>query len=488
MVFSSHLFLLVFLPLTLLGFHALAQATRAPVWPRRFLILASLVFYGAWSWVYLLMLVATIVATFALGRLIVKRAARPVARRLMWLGIVGNLGLLGYFKYANFFLDNLNAVLATHWSLGAIVLPLAISFHTFQQISFLVNVREGRDAETSLETYLLFVLFFPQLIAGPIVRHDEVAPQLATLGRGRDRALDLAVGSALFSAGLAKKTLLADPLATYANAAFNAAQAGAVDPAIAWLGALAYTLQLYFDFSGYSEMAVGLGRMFGVKLPINFWSPYRALNIADFWRRWHITLSRFLRDYLYIRLGGNRTAPLRTYLNLLLTMALGGLWHGAAWTFVVWGVYHGALLAVHRWYRGLLPTPWKDSQRFGGSLGLALTFLLVMLGWVLFRAADLQAAWVMYTAMAKLAPAALGALDPWAALHVGSLLAVALLLPNTWQWIGGFHPVATPAGQPPRTRLWAWSLDWRWAMGIAALGAWTVLAAHRYTEFLYFQF
>ncbi len=488
MVFSSHLFLLLFLPLTLAVFYALARERIDPCWPRRFLIFASLVFYGVWSWFYLGVLIATILGNFALGRLILRSQAPAKKRRLLILGIAGNLGLLGYYKYANFFLSNLNFALATNWSLGEIILPLAISFHTFQQIAFLVSVYRGKDAEASVEKYLLFVLFFPQLIAGPIVRHEELAPQFATLARGRDRALDLSVGSALFIAGLCKKTLLADPLAVYANAAFGAAQAGSVDPVTAWLGALAYTLQLYFDFSGYSEMALGLGRMFGLHLPVNFWSPYQASNIAEFWRRWHITLSRFLRDFLYIPLGGNRLSPGRTYTNLLLTMGLGGLWHGAAWTFVLWGLYHGLLLALHRLWRAVRPQATEPKSFLRHAFAVAFTFLLVTLGWVLFRAADLGTAAVMYRSMAKLGSASFAQADPWAWAHVGGLTVAVLSLPNTWHWIGRHHEVLPPAGARQGTAFLAWKPSWAWASGLAILAAWAVLTAHRYTEFLYFQF
>lgn len=488
MVFSSHLFLLVFLPLALAGFHALARAPFAPVWPRRLLILASMIFYGVWSWTYLGMLVATIAANFGLGRMILRQPTRERARWLLVSGVLGNLAVLAYFKYANFFLDNFNVLLGTQWSAGTIILPLAISFHTFQQIAFLVGVYRREDAETSFETYTLFVLFFPQLIAGPIVRHTEVASQLQRLGQGRDRALDLAVGSAIFVVGLAKKTLLADPLAAYANTAFSAAQAGAVDPATAWLGALAYALQLYFDFSAYSEMAVGLGRMFGVHLPINFWSPYQAGSITEFWRRWHMSLSRFLRDFLYIPLGGNRHGAIRTYLNLLVTMGLGGLWHGAAWNFVLWGLYHGVLLALHRLWRGLVPQHAAPRATATRTVAVLFTFLLITLGWVIFRAADLASAGRMFAAMSKLSVASLSALDKLALGHVGMLLLAVWFLPNTWQWIGRHHEIDGAPASRDQQRYWAWTLDWRWSVALAAVGAWAVLAAHRYTEFLYFQF
>lgn len=488
MVFSSHIFLLVFLPIVLIGFHLL-RGTVGHDWPRRWLLLASLLFYGWWSWTYLGVLLATIIANYALGRIIVANRAKPGATWLMSFGIAANLGLLGYFKYANFFIDNLNILLDTHWTIGAIVLPLAISFHTFQQIAYLVETRNGLDEEDSLERYLLFVSFFPQLIAGPIVRHTEIAPQFNRLGLiNRDWTLDIGVGLSIFIIGLAKKTLLADPLAPLANEAFTAAQAGPIPAHLAWQGMLAYSLQLYFDFSGYSDMAVGLARMFGLYLPINFLSPYRAADIADFWHRWHITLSRFLRDYLYIPLGGNRKGSLRTYANLLATMLLGGLWHGAAWNFVLWGAYHGLLLALHRLFSLKFGT--ATGERSGGSrafLGLA-TFLLVALGWVLFRATDLPTALNLYSGL--ISPGIpLSDIDIWRCVHLLVLLGIVFLAPNTWQIMSDYH--AAPTGGPripaasPYTR---WRPSPGWALLLASLGTAAILATHRYTEFLYFQF
>lgn len=487
MVFSSHIFLLVFLPCTLLGFFWIRHHFHES-WPRRWLLLASLVFYGWWSWAYLGLLLANILGNYWIGRGITLYRGSRQATWLMWLGIATNLALLGYFKYANFFLANLNTLLGTDWALGAIVLPLALSFHTFQQIAYLVETRNGLDEEMSLERYLLFVAFFPQLIAGPIVRHTEIGPQIARLGSVEGRwALHIGVGLTIFIIGLAKKTLLADPLAPLAREAFDAAQAGPIPAALAWQGMLAYTLQLYFDFSGYSDMAVGLARMFGIHLPINFWSPYRAVSITEFWRRWHITLSRFLRDYLYIPLGGNRKGTPRTYLNLLLTMFLGGLWHGAAWTFVLWGTYHGLLLALHR---ALRRPGGAEAAAHAGRLGrlsaTLATFLLVALGWVLFRAQDLPTALHMYASLVNFAlPGASVAYLNW--LHLAVLLAVVFLAPNTWQIMAGHHlvtgyrQIAAPTG--PR-----WHPTPRWALLLAILGATAVLAAHRYTEFLYFQF
>lgn len=489
MVFSSHIFLLVFLPIVLSGFYAL-KALGGQASPRRWLLLASLVFYGWWSWTYLGVLVATILANYGIGRAIMARRNTPLATTLMWLGIVANLGLLGYFKYAHFFADNINSLLGTHWALEAIVLPLAISFHTFQQIAYLVETRNGLDEEISLERYLLFVTFFPQLIAGPIVRHIEIAPQIRRLGlERRDWMGDISIGLTFLIIGLAKKTLLADPLAPIVNEAFASAQAGSISTPQAWQGMLAYTLQLYFDFSGYSDMAVGLARMFGLRLPVNFWSPYQARDIAEFWRRWHITLSRFLRDYLYIPLGGNRRGPARTYANLLVTMLLGGLWHGAAWTFLLWGAYHGCLLALHRLYRQYFASNGERGGRSTRGLAIGVTFLFVALGWVIFRAPDLQTALNLFAALPALNTAG-GTVNPWSWAHILLLLGLVFLMPNSWQIMADARQA--PPGGEPDDRAPLIPLRWRpvpaWGLFLGVLGAAAILATHRYTEFLYFQF
>jgi alginate O-acetyltransferase complex protein AlgI len=337
MLFNSYAFILGFMPLTLLLFHGLRAAGRARS-SIGLLALLSLGFYGWWNPIYLLLIVPLIVANFALAASIVPRAGRRprAAKPLLVLGIVLNLATLGYFKYANFFVDNLNAVAGLDLVLGKVVLPIGISFFTFQKIAFLVDAYRGKVDRLNFIDYALFVTFFPQLIAGPIVHHSEVIRQF------REQATvsmpTIALGVTIFTIGLAKKVMLADTAALYASPGFDAVAAGARPDALAaWGAALAYTAQLYFDFSGYSDMAIGAGLLFGIRLPVNFASPYRAESIIDFWHRWHITLSRFLRDYLYVPLGGNRKGRARRYVNLLITMVLGGFWHGAGWTFVIWG-------------------------------------------------------------------------------------------------------------------------------------------------------
>ena len=346
MVFSSLEFLYLFLPPVLLGFLALRAigSERGIIW---WLIAASIAFYAWWSVPYLILLIGSVVFNFMLHRwLLVSRD-----KVALTFGIIANLSALAYFKYANFFLGNVNAIFGFDLPMLSIVLPLAISFFTFQQISFLCDTYRGEVQDCDFARYTLFVVFFPQLIAGPIVLQKDTLPQFKLSVFKSKIGVNLAVGGTLFAIGLFKKIVLADSMAPYANLVFGAAgDAHGVPVEAAWIGALAYTFQIYFDFSGYCDMALGLARMFGIRLPINFNSPYKATNIVDFWRRWHITLSRFLRDYLYIPLGGNRCSMPRRYVNLFATMVLGGLWHGAAWTFVIWGALHGLYLTInHGW-------------------------------------------------------------------------------------------------------------------------------------------
>src|SRR5262252_156485 len=382
MLFNSYAFILGFMPVTLLLFHGLLAAglARSSV---RVLAPLSPGFYRWLKPIYLLLIVPLIVANFALAASIVPRAGRRrrAAKPLLVFGVALNLATLGYFKYANFFVDNLNAVAGLDLVLGKVVLPIGISFFTFQKIAFLVDAYRGKVDRLNFIDYALFVTFFPQLIAGPIVHHSEVIRQF------RERAAvsmpTIALGVTICAIGLAKKVILADTAALYASPRFDAVAAGARPDALAaWGAALAYTAQLYFDFSGYSDMAIGAGLLFGIRLPVNFASPYKADSIIDFWRRWHITLSRFLRDYLYFPLGGNRRGPVRRYLNLGIVMLLGGLWHGANWTFVVWGGAHGLMLIVnHAWNALPLSRSPILNTLPARTVAIAITFLAVTLAW-----------------------------------------------------------------------------------------------------------
>src|SRR5262245_41497677 len=404
MLFNSHAFIFLFLPAALLGFFALGAVNRklAAAW----LVACSLFFYGWWNPAFVALLGASLLFNYIVGLSIVRaRAAEPArAKRVLALAIAADLAVLGYFKYANFFLDNVNALLGTEASLGAIILPLGISFFTFTQIAFLVDAWQGKAEEYSLTHYALFVTYFPHLIAGPILHHREMMRQFQCLETYRPHYDKLAAGLTIFVIGLFKKVIIADGVASYVAPVFEAPAAGVTLTFLeAWCGALAYTFQLYFDFSGYSDMAVGLSLLFGIRLPINFHSPYKAVNIIEFWRRWHMTLSRFLRDYLYYPLGGNRRGPGRRYVNLMATMLLGGLWHGAGWTFVVWGVLHGFYLVVNHAWRALrarLGHDLKRSSRWGRALGCLVTFVAVVVGWVVFRADSLDTASSLLRAMA----------------------------------------------------------------------------------------
>lgn len=404
MLFNSYEFILVFLPVTLFGFFyigAVGHHRVAIAW----LVGASLVYYGWWNPAYLGLILGSIFANYSIGVVLGRPEELPKRwvinrKHLLVIGIIANLTLLGYFKYANFFIDTVNYITDTNFNLEKIILPLAISFFTFQQIAYLVDAYRGEAREYNFLHYSLFVCFFPQLIAGPIVHHKEMLPQFANDSTYRPNYENLAVGFTVFTIGLFKKVVLADSLALYVEPVFGGQ--GEYTFIQSWIGALAYTFQLYFDFSGYSDMAIGIARMFGIKLPINFNSPYKANSIIDFWRRWHITLSRFLRDYLYIPLGGNRGGKVKKQMNLMVTMLLGGLWHGAGWTFVVWGGLHGLYLVLNHMFRSLVDSgqiTWNSKNVFIKIISRVITFICVVIGWVFFRANDFDQAWNILFAM-----------------------------------------------------------------------------------------
>ena len=493
MLFNSHAFIFLFLPVVLAGYFALGR--RSPLGAAAWLVLASLFFYGWWNPKYVGLLILSMLFNYRVGIAIV----RAPSRKLLAFGVTANLLLLGYYKYANFFLDNLNAALQLQWGLGEIILPLGISFFTFTQIAFLVDAYQGKAREYSFVHYALFVTYFPHLIAGPILHHAEMMPQFARRESSLPNPALLAAGATLFVLGLAKKVLIADGVGPYVGPIFDAARSGAALTFVeAWGGALAYTFQLYFDFSGYSDMAVGLSLMMGVRLPANFHSPYKALNIIDFWRRWHITLSRFLRDYLYVPLGGSRNGSARRYINLMLTMLLGGLWHGAGWTFVLWGALHGAYLCInHGWRaaRRALGMDSRSSTRWSRALACGITFIAVVVGWVIFRADNLSSAAVMLRGMAGLHGFALpdqwlakwGAAGAWLATQgvqfsderglvsagllywIAALLLVVWLAPNTQQIMRVARPVLGDLAQADTGRGWHWRPSTGLAVPLALL-------------------
>ena len=397
MLFSSKIFVFLFLPITLLCFFYIARRV-SPYAARIWLLIASWFFYGWWSIPFLVLLVAWMVLNFALGQIIRYQRQHCVRAGLprVWLvaSIAINLGLLGYYKYAAFVVDGVTLLTGIEFAVGAIVLPLAISFHTFQQIAYLVDVHSQNTTRYALSEYLLFVSFFPQLIAGPIVHHHELMPQFRDHRTYRFDAVNFAEGFAFFVMGLLKKLVLADPISSLATPVFAAAPLIPPTAFEAWRAAFAFGLGLYFDFSAYSDMAVGLARMFGIRMPYNFNSPYKATSIIDFWRRWHMTLSRWLRDYLYIPLGGGRKGGARRYANLLITMLLGGLWHGAAWTFVFWGALNGLYLMINHGWNAIVRRAALRGRtlKIGAIPAQILTLLAVTLAWVFFAAPSFAAA------------------------------------------------------------------------------------------------
>jgi D-alanyl-lipoteichoic acid acyltransferase DltB (MBOAT superfamily) len=397
-LFNAKEFLLAFLPATLVILYLLARADYhrlAVAW----LVGACLFFYGWWNPPYLILLTLSILFNFAVGKILFLFQGREnVKVRKFWLivGIGGNLAALGYFKYFNFFVDNLNELFSLSLPDKSIFLPLAISFFTFHQIAYLVDTYREETTPVSLGHYALFVSFFPQLIAGPIVRFHEVMSRMTSSDAFKLNLEQLGGGITIFLLGLFKKVCLADGMSPYVTYVFQAAN-GPVTLTFfeSWGAALSYALQIYFDFSGYSDMAIGLGLMMGVQLPLNFNSPYKAVNFIDFWRRWHMTLSRFLRDYLYIPLGGNRKGKARRFLNVMITMLLGGLWHGANWTFVFWGGFHGLCIVInHAWHslRAALGWPVGRERWWGRATAQLLTFIFVVVAWVFFRAETFPAA------------------------------------------------------------------------------------------------
>jgi D-alanyl-lipoteichoic acid acyltransferase DltB (MBOAT superfamily) len=523
-LFNSYVFIFAFLP-AVLGVYLLVRRHAERPWAIAWLVLASFVYYAYWNPLFLLLLAGSILVNYALGSLLCSGRLRAGAARRAVLvgGLAFNLGVLAYFKYAAFFVDNLNRLSGAGLPLPQILLPIGISFITFQKIAFLVDAYRGQVRDFSFANFALFVSFFPQLIAGPIVHHSEVMPQFARVPPAGSVAADLSVGFSIFCVGLFKKVVVADTCALFADAGYGMLKAGQpLDAASAWVAVLAYAFQLYYDFSGYSDMAIGLARMFGIRLPVNFDSPYKASGAIDFWRRWHITLSRFLRDYLYIPLGGNRRGALRQYLNVTVVMLLGGLWHGANWTFVVWGGVHGMLLAINHAWNRLAGGAVRSSALTRGA-AVVLTFLAVTLAWVPFRAGSLHEAgrmlalldpfsfdaWISFRTFlhaqlnqpfnvsgwfrprelwpAYLPPDFLAAYKP-AGLFLGLVAACSFLLPNTQQLFARFEPVLGVASEALRHRASLLRLDWKIAGVVSALFVFSVLHLTKVSPFLYFQF
>lgn len=475
MLFNSQIFLIVFLPVVVLVFAALHRRRDHQLLA---LLAASLVFYAYWYPPMLALLIGSILVNW----LIAGRIEIAPTRAAGWLafGIAANLAVLGIYKYADFLAQTAAQFSGAKPGLFDLAMPLGISFFTFQQIAFLVDLRRGEADRPTLFRYGLFVSFFPQLIAGPIVRWQEIGKQFRDgVTDQAERWAMVASGLTLLVIGLAKKVLIADEIDPVVNAIFDAAGQGEVSTAAAWAGAVGFTLQIYIDFSAYSDMAIGLGRLFGIELPRNFNRPLRAVSIIDFWRRWHITLSEFLRDYLYIPLGGGRAGIPRQAMAVIVTMFLGGLWHGAAWTFVAWGCLHGfAIVTAHAARRMHVRPP--------ALVGWALTLIFVIAAFVLFRAPDFQTAVTLWAAMIELTPGGLPSISSpgWRPLLMGSTSIDALTVLGT----GLAMVLLLPAGHDIAPRLTRFRLVWAVSLAVAFCLLVIRLGNQAAYEFIYFQF
>lgn len=512
MLFNSAVFIAGFLPVVLLGFILLAGTGRqryAAIW----LTLASLVFYGWWNPAYVPLLVGSMAVNYLIGGYLMRRPSRAA----LVLGVAANVALLGYYKYTGFLFGSLDAAFGLGWSVGDIVLPLAISFFTFQQIAYLVDAHDGEVTEHDFVNYCLFISFFPQLIAGPITHHGEMLKQLNDSSTFRPRIDNISLGLTVFLLGLFKKVIIADPLGAKTAPIFSIAGDGIV-PAFydAWFGALTYTLQIYFDFSGYSDMAIGLGLLFGLRLPVNFNSPFKAHNLIDYWSRWHMTLTRFLTAYIYnpivmritrSRMAAGKPLPRRGKMSLstfvvlvayptVLTMFISGVWHGAGWQFVVFGLLHGFYLVVAHGFRAFKARqglPMDSDKPLYRAAAVLLTFLCVVVAMVFFRADSVPTALAMLSGMAGLSELSTD-FDKSDYVPIVLLMTFVWLMPNVQQWMARFR---TALDAQPREH---WLLRWlpiaMWsptpavglAIGVLGFFALAVAFSVAPTEFLYFQF
>jgi D-alanyl-lipoteichoic acid acyltransferase DltB (MBOAT superfamily) len=523
MLFNSYTFIFLFLPATVAGFFAFSRASRplALGW----LIFASIFFYAWWNPINVLIMAPSIFINYVLARLLLRLREDEqtlfAARAVLVAGLAFNVMFLGYFKYINFLRTASNDILGTDFALMNVILPLGISFITFQKIAFLVDVAGGRVRSFTLRDYLLFVLFFPQLIAGPIVHFREMIPQFNQM-ECRVDATRFAAALTLFCFGLFKKVVLADGIAPHVSPVYAAAAAGMpVGLLQAWLAAVGFTLQIYFDFSGYSDMACGIALFFGVRLPMNFNSPLKATNIIDYWLRWHITLTRFLTAYVYnpIALALSRRRAARNQAMLrshgsdksafflllagptLATMLLSGIWHGAGYTFIVWGLMHGIYLIINHTWRQYGPPPGKGSLASSPYAGLAVTFVAVVVAMIFFRSPDLASAANVLKGIVGAhglglphggdgAPG-LGTLAKGIA-YCGILLAIALFLPNSLEVMSKYDPALQYSKQPPQVAGWGPCLYWHptlpWMVLIAVLAGLSITRLTGKSEFLYWQF
>lgn len=479
MLFNSYIFCFIFFPIVFIIYFWINKHWR--FYGQLWLVLASLFFYGYWNPIYLPLIAGSILFNFIIGNFITSVSNRihqncedefnqrlcRIRKGLLIIGITGNLTLLAFYKYFDFFISNINTITGTELSQVHRILPLGISFFTFTQIAYLVDSYKNVVTKQDFVSYSLFVSYFPHLLAGPIIHYKDMLPQFIDPQEKHIDWDNIAQGLVLFAIGLFKKVIIADTFAKWANPGFGAEYLNMIE---AWSVTLSYTFQIYFDFSGYTDMALGLSLMLNIKLPLNFNSPYKANSIIEFWRRWHITLSNFLRDYLYIPLGGNRKGKIRRFLNLIITMLLGGLWHGASWTFVFWGALHGLALTInHLWRDFGLKTNW--------FIGRVLTFGVVIAGWVFFRAATFKQAFIVFHGLFNWRDLGLTTAKP--AIMPGGrgelivLLIFILLVSiqrNSTEWVAQFKS------------------NWKWAFAVGLLLLISILNFTKTSSFLYYQF
>jgi D-alanyl-lipoteichoic acid acyltransferase DltB (MBOAT superfamily) len=490
-LFNSYSFIFIFFPVVFSVFYISTNA-KMSILRKYVLVLSSLVFYGQWNLSNLWVLLFSIVVNYGISKNIRNEQEELVSNlSLVWLtvGIIINIAVLVYYKYLNFIASTVTSIFGWSFVPWDVALPLGISFFTFQQIIYHVDLYRGVTRPANIFDYAVCVTFFPHLIAGPIIKYSKLFPQLQDSSQFRVHSRYVAAGVGYFVIGLMKKVLLADNLSPLADKAFSISlQHLPLSSPDAWAGALAYTLQLYFDFSGYSDMAIGLGLFFGIELPLNFNSPYKAVSIVDFWRRWHMTLSYFLRDYLYIPLGGNRRGPGRRYLNLMLTMLIGGFWHGAGWTFIVWGVMHGMGLCLTHWSKTWLVES-SQLRRFLAIPGVCrgLTLLFLIFAWVVFRAENLDSALYIWRAM-------VGQGDGWSlsapwlkVVWLVPSLIIALFMPNCQQIMCNFRSLFEYYSSPKLSSLY-FRPTAVWGAVVAAGLFSSVLLLSKNTKFLYFDF
>lgn len=480
MLFNSYEFIFAFFPLVLFVYFTLAHY-KATKLATVFLVFASLVFYAYWDINYLPVLVSSMIVNYYLGFFI----EHSRSKCLLIMGIIGNLAVLVFFKYTGFILSAINQIFNTCIEIPNIILPLGISFFTFTQLAYLIDAYKRETVNYNLATYSLFVTFFPHLIAGPILYHKNIIPQFANINNFAFSNKNLALGFSLFSMGLFKKVILADTLSPWVKVVFN--NADKITFLEAWLGSLGYTIQIYFDFSGYSDMALGLGLMFNFILPINFNSPYKATSIIEFWRRWHITLSSFLKNYLYIPLGGNRNGHFKQIRNIMVTMLLGGLWHGAGWTYIIWGGLHGVYLVINHFWR-------KIGFELPNVVAWSVTFLCIVFALVFFRAHTLTDAFFILKSMLGcngfVLPIGLeGQLSFMKKLGF-SFHELSIVNGNIKREIIVilFLTVISIVGKEPYLLLQNFKPNWMWAFFISMIFSVAVLGLTNVTEFLYFQF